>query len=289
MIGHGVNLPTAAVSGRVRARPAVHQGFRRSGRLSRLLLLLILLVALPAGGEEPFDAAELVRRAEDILRGDTAEMRAAMVITTPRWTREVKFHLWDDRLGDRSFIRILEPSKNRGMGFLRLEETFWTYLPRVERTMRIPPSMMLQPWMGSDFTNDDLARESSMIDDYIPKAIGEKLINGVPALGVDLIPKEEAPVVWARVELWVEKERLTPLLILSYDEPEPGEYELLRRMTYSDIREVQGRPMPHSYEMVPTDKPGQSTRMTIESVVLDQVFEDGIFTQRNLRRAERGR
>ena len=277
MIGRGTNLPPAAVPG------------RSGARLSRLLLLLIAVLALPAGGEEPFDAVEIVRRAEDVLRGDTSEMRAAMVITTPRWTREVKFHSWDDRLGDRSFIRILEPSKDRGIGFLRLEETFWTYLPRVERTMRIPPSMMLQPWMGSDFTNDDLARESSMIDDYIPKAIGEKLIDGVPALGVDLIPREEAPVVWARVELWLEKERLAPLLYLYYDEPEPGEYELLRRMTFSDIREVQGRPMPHSYEIVPIDKPGQSTRMTIESVVLDQVFEDGIFSQQNLRRAERAR
>ncbi len=155
--------------------------------------------------------------------------------------------------------------------------------------MRIPPSMMLQPWMGSDFTNDDLARESSMIDDYIPKAIGEKLIDGVPALGVDLFPREEAPVVWAKLELWVEKERLVPLLQLNYDEPEPGHYELLRRMTFSDIREVQGRPVPHFYEIVPTDKPGQSTRMTIESIVLDQPMEDGIFTQQNLRRAERAR
>ena len=212
-----------------------------------------------------------------------------MVITTPRWTREVKFHSWDDRLGDRSFIRILEPSKDRGMGFLRLEETFWTYLPRVERTMRIPPSMMLQPWMGSDFTNDDLPRESSLMDDYVPNAIGEKLIDGVVALGVSLIPREEAPVVWARQELWLEKERLAPLLYLYYDEPEPGRFELLRRMTYSDVREVQGRPMPHSWEIVPIDKPGQSTRMTIEFVKLDQEFEEGIFTQRNLRRAERAR
>ena len=277
MIGNGSNLPPAAVAGRIGAR------------LSRVLLLLTPLFVLSAGGEEPFDAAELVRRAEDALRGDTAEMRAAMVITTPRWTREIKFHSWDDRLGDRSFIRILEPSKDRGIGFLRLEETFWTYLPRVERTMRIPPSMMLQPWMGSDFTNDDLARESSMIDDYIPKAIGEKLIDGVPALGVDLIPREEAPVVWARVEMWLEKERLAPLLYLYYDEPEPGHYELLRKMTLSDIREVQGRPMPHFWEIIPTDKPGQSTRMTIEFVELDQKFEDEIFTQSNLRRAERAR
>ena len=103
---------------------------------------------------------------------------------------------------------------------------------------------------------------------------------------MELIPHEEAPVVWARVELWVEKDRLAPLLLTYYDEPEPGTYELIRTMTYSDIRMVQGRPMPHAYEITPADKPGQSTSIVIESVVLDQTFDDGIFTQRNLRRAE---
>ncbi len=239
--------------------------------------------------EEPFDAAELVRRAEDAMRGETAEMRMAMTITTPRWTRVVRMHSWDDRIGNRSFTRLLEPRKDRGMGFLRLEETFWTYLPRVERTMRIPPSMMLQPWLGSDLTNDDLARESSMIDDYTPRAIGEKLIDGVSALGVELMPHEEAPVVWARLELWLEKDRLAPLLFTYYDEPEPGMYELIRTITYSDVRMVQGRPMPHAYKITPADKPGQSTSIVIEYVVLDQTFDDGIFTQQNLRRAEGAR
>ena len=254
--------------------------------IRRALVLCVAALALAPGGEEPFDVEELVRRAEDALRGKTAEIRAAMTITTPRWTRVVRFHSWDDRLGDRSFIRIIDPRKDRGTGFLRLEQTFWTYLPRVERTMRIPPSMMLQPWMGSDFTNDDLTRESSMIDDYVPRALGEKPIDGVAALGVELIPKEEAPVVWARVELWLEKERLAPLLFLYFDEPEPGRYELLRRLIFSDVRVVEGRPLPHSWVVVPIDKPGQSTRMVIESVELDQVFEDSIFTQANLRRVE---
>ncbi len=255
----------------------------------RALLLCLAPLALAAGSEESFDARELVLRAEDALRGETAEMRAAMTITTPRWTRVVRFHSWDDRLGDRAFIRILDPPKDRGTGFLRLKETFWTYLPRVERTMRIPPSMMLQPWMGSDFTNDDLARESSLIDDYTPSVLGERLVDGVAALGVELVPHEDAPVVWARVELWVEKKRLAPLVFLYYDEPEPGTFELLRRLVFSDVRTVQGRPMPHEWEIVPVDKPGHSTRMVLESVALDLPLEDDIFTQRNLRRAERGR
>ncbi len=231
-------------------------------------------------------ANEIVERAEDALRGESADITASMTITTPRWTRVVRFHSWDDRRGDRSFIRILSPKKDSGTGFLRLQTTFWTYLPRVERTMRIPPSMMLQSWMGSDFTNDDLARESSMIDDYKPELIGEKSIDGVPAIGVRLIPREDAPVVWARIDLWLQVDPLAPIVYDYYDEPDEGTFEVVRRMRFSDIRKVQGRQMPHEWVIEPLDKKGHSTRMSVESVTLDEFFDDSIFTQRNLRRAE---
>lgn len=253
------------------------------------VFLAFALASLAAGGVEralAFDPAEVVRRAEDALQGRTAEMRAVMTITTPRWTRVVRFHSWNDGIKDRSFIRILEPRKDRGTGFLRLQRSFWTYLPRVERTMRVPPSMMLQPWMGSDMTNDDLVRESSMTDDYDASAIGEESVDGIRALGVRLTPHEDAPVVWARLEIWVEKERFAPLRFLYYDEPELGRFEVLREMVFSDIREVAGRPMPHSWVITPLDKPGHSTRMQIEEIHLDLDLADGIFTQRNLRRAE---
>ncbi len=241
--------------------------------------------AAPAAAPLP-SAREIVERAEDALRGDTADMVAAMTITTPRWKRVVRFHSWDDRLGDRSFIRILEPKKDRGTGFLRHAETFWTYLPRVERTMRIPPSMMLQSWMGSDFTNDDLARDSSLIDDYEASVIGEKQIEGVSSIGVLLVPKEEAPVVWARVEIWLERARFAPLLYLYYDESEEGKFELVRRMIFSDVQDAQGRPMPRVWLIEPLDKPGHSTRIDLEAITLDEKFPDDLFTQKNLRRSE---
>jgi outer membrane lipoprotein-sorting protein len=269
--------------------PGFAEAARRGTLRCKIVLGLALCVASPAHGASSFDARELVRRAEDALQGETAEVRASMTITTPRWTRVVRFHSWGDRPGDRSFIRILEPRKDRGTGFLRLERSFWTYLPRVERTMRVPPSMMLQPWMGSDFTNDDLVRESSMADDYEAEAIGEREIDGIVALGVKLTPHEDAPVVWARLELWVEKERFAPLLFLYYDEPEPGEFELLRRMAFSDIRDVAGRSVPHAWEVIPVDKPGHTTRMEIEKIELDMPLPDSIFTQSNLRRAEGAR
>ncbi len=201
------------------------------------------------------DADELVRRAEDALRGDTAQMKATMTITTTRWTRELSFRSWDDRHHDRSLTRI-------------------------------PPSMMLQPWMGSDFTNDDLARESSMVEDYSARVLGERDIDGTRAWGVELIPNEDAPVVWSKIEAWVVAERFAPLLYLYYDEPERGRFELVRRMRFSDVRDIAGRPVPHYWVIEPLDKPGNSTAIRLDEFVLDEPLDDSLFTQDNLKRAE---
>ena len=250
------------------------------------LLLVLLATAFATPRAEDFDVQELVRRAEDALRGKTSEMKLRMTITTPRWTRELVIRSYDDQQGDRSFSRVLEPPKDKGTGFLRDHDAFWTWLPKVERAMRIPPSMMLQPWMGSDFTNDDLARESSLQKDYEPKALGEKTIDGVAALGIELVPKPEAPVVWARMELWIEKERLAPLRFVYFDEPEPGRFEAIRELRFSDVRTVSGRPLPHLWLMVPNDKPGHTTRVVLEEAAFDVKLDDAIFTQKNLRQSE---
>ncbi len=252
----------------------------------RAVLLVALLLAGPARAGELLDADALVRRSEEVMRGKTSEIRAAMTIVRPRWTRSVRFRSWDDRARDRSFTRILDPAKDRGSGFLKVETTLWTYLPSVERTTRLPPSMLLQPWMGSDFTNDDLVRESSLVDDYRARLLGEREIDGKAALGVELLPKEEAPVVWAKLELWLEKERLAPLASSYYDEPEPGRFEEVRRMRYSDVRDVQGRPVPHHWAMESLDKPGHVTRVALEEIRFDQPMPDEIFTQAHLQRSE---
>jgi outer membrane lipoprotein-sorting protein len=253
------------------------------------LAVVLCLAAATARGADSPDAAEIVRRAEDALRGTTAEIKLRMIITTPRWTRELVIRSWDDRAHDRSFVRVLDPPKDKGTAFLRDHQAMWTWLPRVERAMRIPPSMMLQSWMGSDFTNDDLARESSLEHDYTAVLLPEGDVDGVPAYRLELRPKPEAPVVFAKLELAIEKTRYSPLLYVYYDEPEPGRYEALRQLRFSDIRDVQGRPMPHVWEMTPLDKPGHSTRVVLEEAMLDQKLDDDIFTQANLRRSEAAR
>ena len=263
--------------------------------MMRSLPCVILLFLLPIQGlgadpsYEGLDAAAIVKLAEDSIRGDTAQMKATMHITTPRWERTLSFRSWDDGQNDRSFTRILAPRKDKGTGFLRQSNTLWMYLPRVERTTRIPPSMMLQSWMGSDFTNDDLARDSSMVEDYVASAIGAREIEGTQALGVRLVPHEEAPVVWAKIEAWITADTHAPFLFLYYDEDKPGEFELIRRMQFSDVRRVDDRNVPHQWSMEPIDKPGHMTEITLDEIQFDRKLADSIFTQSNLKRSEAAR
>jgi len=242
------------------------------------------LTPAPAG----IEGREIARRSEDVLRGDTAYLEAKMTIVSPRLPapRTVAFRVWDDRPNKRSFIRILAPPKDAGTGFLKLHPNLWMYIPRVERTTRIPPSMMLQSWMGSDFTNDDLVRESSQLDDYDHHLLGiDPHPEGAPGLKayvVDYVPHEDAPVVWGRIINWIETEHYTPLRSDYYDEKGVR----LRTMRFGDIREVQGRHFPYHWKMTPLDKQGYETTIAIDVIRFNEHFDDGIFTTRNLKRSD---
>ena len=259
--------------------------------LGLLVFVVALLASAAAPAEDPSDAREIARRSEDVLRGTSAYTEGEMTIVSPRLPapRTVHFRSWDDRGARRSFIRILSPAKDRGTGFLKLHPNLWTYIPRVERTMRIPPSMMLQSWMGSDFTNDDLVRESSQLDDYDHHLLRveesfEGLGGGGPyrAYVVEYRPHEDAPVVWGRIVAWIETEHATPLRQDFYDE----DGELLRRMQFGDVRETGGRYVPHWWVMTPLDKQGHRTTIHIQEIRFDEAFDEGIFTTRNLKRSE---
>jgi len=239
---------------------------------------------LPA--PEGIDAAALAQQAEDTWRSDTTYMEATMTIESPRLPapRVVRFRSWDDRPGGRAFIRILSPAKDAGTGFLKQKLNLWMYVPRVERTVRIPPSLMLQPWMGSDFTNDDLVRESSGPEDYQHAVLGIDPGTGEgEAYVLEYRPREDAPVVWDRIVAWLDREHLTPLRQDFYDEAG----DVVRQMRFGEISLEQGRWFPHRWSMESLDRPGHATRIEIEEVRFDADADDSIYTTQRLQRALR--
>lgn len=234
------------------------------------------------------DAKALARHAEDNMRSDRTFFRGKMTVVSPRLSRPrvVAFHSWEDRTEKRSLIRIDEPAKDKGTGFLKLHPNLWMFIPRVERTVRVPPSMMLQSWMGSDFTNDDLVRESSEIDDYdhvllgVDPAAGEQ--GDHRAYVVEYRPHDDAAVVWGSIVGWLDVETSSPLRQDFFDE----DGERIRTMRFSAFRKIGERNVPHLWRLTPLDKVGYSTTIEIEEIEYDLEIGPDVFTTRSLKRRD---
>ncbi|MBW2293927.1 MAG: outer membrane lipoprotein-sorting protein [Deltaproteobacteria bacterium] len=234
------------------------------------------------------DARELARRAEDNMRSDRTFFRGTMTVVSPRLSRprKVAFHSWEDRVARKSLIRIDSPAKDKGTGFLKLHPNLWMYVPRVERTVRIPPSMMLQSWMGSDFTNDDLVRDSSELDDYDHRLLGIDPGDGGEserrAYVVEYRPHEDTAVVWGKILSWLDIESGAPLRQEFYDD----DGSRIRVMRFSDYRQIGERNVPHHWSMTPLDKPGHSTTIEVDEMQYDLEIDEDVFTTRNLKRRD---
>jgi outer membrane lipoprotein-sorting protein len=240
--------------------------------------LILVLLGSGAIAQEP-SGREIVERVENLLWSKTMQGEIEMTIKTPRWERTLGLRIWMDR-PTRSFVRILSPAKEAGIGSLRIRSEMWNYLPNIERTIKIPPSMMLQPWMGSDFTNDDLVKESSVVDDYTQRVVATVTLEGRPTYQLEAIPKPEAPVVWGKIVYWVRKADFIPLKEEFYDE----RGELVRVMTFSDVRPIGGRTIPTRWEIRPSAKPENATTLVLKTAVYDRPIDPEVFSQRNLQK-----
>ena len=235
---------------------------------------------MPAVGqvcERP--AREILQQMEDMMRGTSSYSEMTMKIVRPRYTRELSMKAWQ-KGGESSMILITSPARDRGTAFLMHDKDIWTYDPRIDRTTRLPSSMMSQSWMGSDFSNDDLVRESDILDDYEYRVIGEEMVAGELACKLELIPRPEAPVVWGRVLLWVSAEGGYQLRVENYDQ----RGELAYIMVLEDIREIGGRILPTRFRMMPAGKEDEFTEMMYGALQFDVKIEDSFFRKAMMQR-----
>ncbi len=241
-----------------------------------MIVLGVLPLTDAASAPEP-TGYELVEHVERLLWGKTNYGVSEMTVTTPRWTRTLRMRFWMDR-PRYTLIRILDPPKEQGIGSLRVGAEMWNYLPKVARIIKIPASMMLQPWMGSDFSNDDLVKESSVLEDYTHTLLGTDKLDGVPAYRVQSIPKPEAAVVWGKLVYFIRTADRLPLQQEYFDE----RGELIKVMTFSDVRPIGGRVIPTRWTMQPVAKPGNRTEMVIREIAFDRPIDRNLFTLANL-------
>ena len=224
-------------------------------------------------------ADEVISKAEDLIKGNTSKGSFKMTIITPDYTREMVMDSW--WVGnDKSLIVIKSPKKEAGNKTLKIGNEIWSYLKNTETTIKIPPSMMLQSWNGSDFTNDDLVRESNISKDYNKEIVAEEPINGEKCWKIELTPKPDAPVVWGKLYYWVRESDFLPALVQYYDE----DGTLMRYLSYSDYKTFHNRKLPANWIMYNEAKPGHKTIFEILDVTFDIKIPDRIFSFQELER-----
>ena len=225
-------------------------------------------------------AREIIDRVDRLMRGESSIARFTMDIQTENWDRSLTLRAWS--LGtEHALIRVEAPQREAGTATLRADQEVWNYLPRVDRTLKLPSSMMAGSWMGSHFTNDDLVKESRLVDDYEIEIEFNGTRDGVEVWEFLLVPLPEAPVVWGKILYQVSKESLLPIWTRYYDESD----ELMRTMTYSENRMMGSRLVPTVMTIRPADKPGESTVIRYHELDFDVDLDEDYFSLRNLRSA----
>jgi outer membrane lipoprotein-sorting protein len=250
-----------------------------TGTILNKRIILILILCLGFHNKEMFaqNALEIMKKTDAKSRGDYAEQELRMTIVRPDWTRSITMKSWSKGT-EYSLILITAPAKEKGQVFLKRQKEMWNWVPSIERMIKIPPSMMMQSWMGSDFTNDDLVRESSVVVDYTHSLLENETIDGADCWKIRLDPKPDAPVVWGKVIVWIDRK---------YNERKAEYYDedgsLVNTMNLSEIRMMHDREIPTRMEMIPAAEKNKKTVVEILSAVYNKTIPESFFSIQNMK------
>ena len=250
-------------------------------RMAMFVLTVALLTPLVAGAEQPPPglADTIIDSWEKLMRGQASVGKMEMFIK--RWDRTLRMKFWES-YPDRTLARITSPAEDAGTGSLKLGKDLWSYNPKIDQVQKIPPSLMLDSWLGSDFTNDDVSRNSSVKLDYDTGKLTASKIGQVKTWRIELIPKPDSPVVWEKLVVETAQDDYRPLVQEYYDE----KGKLARRMVFDDYRKLDdGRNYPYVWRMENLQEKGRYTEIR----VLKMEFKDSLpkkrFSIRALKRA----
>lgn len=244
--------------------------------LCSLLLLITNAEALP----QELSATEVIRRADDKLNGEKSGYSTMeMTIVRPTWERTVAFKSWSQGR-ENALTLITAPAKDAGQSFLKRGQELWSWNPAINRLIKLPPSMMSQGWMGSDYTNDDILRESSVVNDYTHQFEGEELVGDRLCYKIKMTAKPDAAIVWGHQVRWIDKKDFLFLKAELYDE----DGYLVRTETGSDIKMMDGRLITTTLELLPADEKGNKTVVRIKDIKFNIPVDDSFFSQQNMKR-----
>jgi len=235
--------------------------------------------AAPVTQESSAEIHALLTSVDDLFRSQGSHATITMHVKTSHFERSMTIEAWS-KGSDRSLMRIVAPAKEKGVTTLKVEDNLWNYLPKVDRTIKVPASMMSGSWMGSHFTNDDLVRESRFDQDFETKITQRPEPDGSGEWIVVLTPKADTAVVWGRIESHINGKDRLPTKVVYFDE----DGEKVRTMTYHDLKSFSGRTIPSRMKLVPEDHPEESTEIIYDELELDLNVPDSKFSKSALRR-----
>ncbi len=237
--------------------------------MKTLLVLLVILSILPRLAVAEINLRELIRTVEEQYSGASSQTEVEMTVKTGHWERHLQMESWS--LGrERFLVRILAPKKEQGVATLKVEREVWNYLPKVDRVIRIPPSMMGGAWMGSHITNDDLVKANHIDEDYDFRLLAEDPQSWT----IEGLPKPDAPVIWGRLVYQLQKQPLVPQQVEYFDE----EMALVRKILFDDVQTVDGRTIPLRMTVLPVEKPQEKTVMHYRNLDFDIELGDNFFS-----------
>ncbi|HGS5185907.1 TPA: outer membrane lipoprotein-sorting protein [Vibrio parahaemolyticus] len=237
--------------------------------------LFFLLFTSLSYAESAFD---IVQKSDQAMRGKSSYSEATMEIVRPDWTRSMTMKSWTKGT-ELSLVLVTAPAKDKGSSSLKRHREMWNWMPSIERVIKIAPSMLSQSWMGSDFTNDDLINQSSIVVDYQHALLGNDSFEGDKVWVIEATAKPDAPVVWNKVTLWISQSTYLQRKVEFYDEFD----ERVNVLTTYDVKELGGRKIATRMEMKPVDKPGNKTIFTTHQAQFDFDINDDFFSQQQMK------
>ena len=250
--------------------------------MKNILILTLLITGcynIQTWAQDDITAAEIIQKADEKVRGKTNTSVMEMEIIRPTWKRSVTMKSWGRGM-EYSMTYITAPAKDKGQVFMKRVTEMWNWMPSIGRMIKIPASMMSQGWMGSDYTNDDILKESSIVVDYTHKVAAQENIDGHDSYKIEMTPKEDAAVIWGKVYKWITKDEFIQIKSEYYDEDD----DLIKSDHSYDFKIMDGRLIPTRIEILPADEEGKKTVLYIKETKFDIDLPESFFSQQQMKR-----
>jgi outer membrane lipoprotein-sorting protein len=230
---------------------------------------------------QKISAQEIIAKVEQTTRGNSSKGELSMTVIRPNYTRSMTIKSWT--MGnDKAILLVTAPARDKGTAFLRDGKEVWNWQPTIDRVVKMPPSMLSQSWMGSDFSNDDLVKQTSLLIDFNHRIIREEILDSRKVWVIEMLPKQESAVVWGKVVTWIDQEYYIQLKSEFYDE----DNYLVSTIRAGNLKKISGRTLATRLEIIPEEEKGNKTIIEQNNIEFDSPLTQDFFTIRNMKRLQ---